>query len=284
MKLSTLTLLLCGAASVGHAATLKDAMTGPWPLLPEGPGGTTFPDDGIFHVDGNWSVNYGGAKPILFLQSLATFTGPNHHLQLTVPSGQYEGSEIASDAAWTFNGTTFPYGTVGTGFGYYQMTVQTAAVGNSANNTGVVNSFFLKGAPCCGPVQEIDFEFLTNETWLTSATGAVHCTITSPGGSISQKVNLPFNPSKAPHRYGLLWTKDGTVKFYADGKLIDTETNPQMVPPANGMTVMANAWTGNPNWGGLPPAGNATATYAFFRYVPNATAIPASAILPDPTR
>ncbi len=192
---------------------------------------------------------------------------------MAVPAGLYEGSEIASDAAWTFDGKTFPYGQVGTGYGYYEVTMKTANVGNSTNNTGVVDSFFLKGAPCC-KTQEVDFEFLTNETWLQTPTGAVHCTLHYPGGTISRKVSLPFNPSAGPHRYGFLWTPDGTVKFYADRQLIDTESNAAMTPPTDGMLIMANAWTGNPNWGGLPPAGDAVATYADFNYWANITHLP----------
>ena len=211
--------------------------------------------------------------------SLASFTAVRlHKLQLTVPARQFAGAEIASDAGWTFDGgKTWPYGHQGYGYGYYEARLKTANVGDSTSNTGVVNSFFLKGAPCCGTVQEIDFEFLTNESWLRTSAGAVHCTISWPGGSISQKVSLPFTPSLGGHTYGLLWTPDGTVKFYADDALVETLHDAGMVSPENGMIIMANAWTGNPNWGGLPPAQDAVATYGHIAYWPNRTSPPVRA-------
>jgi hypothetical protein len=262
-----------------------------WPIVEEG-SGITAPDDGTapnapgMHIDGNWSVNYGGNVFSILLAN-TTFTGRDKnahhdpHIQLTVPATQqgqtHSAAEIASDAGWSFDGKTWPYGQNGYGYGYYQVTMQTADVGNPANNTGVVNSFFLEGVSCCGgPYYEIDFEFLTNESWLETSQGAVHTTLDGGNNaSISQKVNLPFNPSRALHKYGLLITPGGAggdvVKFYADGQLINTLQESEAVMPQYGVTIYANAWTGNPNWGGLPPASDATASYQHLVYYAGAT-------------
>jgi hypothetical protein len=64
------------------------------------------------------------------------------------------------------------------------------------------------------------------------------------------------------------------VQWTADGKVIQTLDN---VALGGDGIIMMNAWTGNPNWGGGPPAQDASVIYDWVKYWPGATAIPADA-------
>jgi beta-glucanase (GH16 family) len=137
-------------------------------------------------------------------------------------------------------------------------------------------SFFWKEVDY-GP-GEIDIEFLTNESWITSATtGKVHYTIhpgwDTYGTAFAQ--DLAFNPSKDFHRYGWLWTPE-KLSYTVDGQVVKTFTNPpaQNLVNTKGGYIMMNAWTGSATWGGGPPTKDATSAYDWVKFYPNATAVP----------
>jgi beta-glucanase (GH16 family) len=144
---------------------------------------------------------------------------------------------------------------------------------------GVVSFFWMQAggtlnARSYGPA-EFDIEFLLNESWLTStSSGAVHYTTHPSGASYAQA--LPFNPSRGYHRYGFLWVP-GSLSYTVDGQVVHTVTNSDVaVAPADGGWIMANVWTGNPNWGGGPPATPLTGVYNWIKLWPGATTVPAN--------
>jgi beta-glucanase (GH16 family) len=92
-------------------------------------------------------------------------------------------------------------------------------------------------------------------------------------GNLGGPQSLPFNPSEDFHRYGFLFTPQ-RVQWTADGKVIQTLEN---VALGGDGILMMNAWTGNPNWGGGPPAQDVHAVYDWVKYWPGATGIPADA-------
>ena len=135
---------------------------------------------------------------------------------------------------------------------------------------GVVASFFWVEAPNYGP-REWDIEFLTNESWIsTKNSGKVHLFIHPANATYI--VNLPFNPSLAFHRYGFLWTS-GSISFTVDGHVAHSFTDSSLNTNARGF-VMMNTWTGNPNWGGGPPAQDATTVYDWVHFHPDVSSVP----------
>jgi beta-glucanase (GH16 family) len=100
--------------------------------------------------------------------------------------------------------------------------------------------------------------------------GDVHFTLHPSGTTVDYA--LGFDPCSAFHRYGFLWTP-GSIVFTVDGKSVRTFSEGDLNTSATGF-VMANAWTGNPNWGGGPPTAAAANRYAAFRYVAGATKVP----------
>ena len=237
-----------------EAQTIREPFK-PWP-------GNTSPD-GLFRRDGDW-VGTGGNLLLkadeLFVTS---FNGAgNGFFQLLVPGGQT--AQPYHAAEWASTGGLPDTNTKGYGYGYYETRMQVSST------PGVCASFFWIEAPNYGP-HEWDVEFLTNESWIGSASsGQVHLTLHP---SIATYVlQLPFNPSKGMHRYGFLW-KPGTITFTVDGKAAYSFTNGDLNTTALGF-IMANEWTGNPNWGGGPPAANAVTTYDFVRFGAGLPAIP----------
>lgn len=187
-------------------------------------------------------------------QMLSSYSGATGGvLQLSVTANQLEGGEIQSVGD---NGSSF-------GYGYYEVRMKLT------NVSGCCVSFFWIQSPGYGP-GEIDIEFLTNENdeW-GSTSGTVWYSLHPYGGS--DKHYLPFDPSADFHRYGFLWTPTH-ITFTVDGAAVRTYTD-GIPDPAPGY-IMANAWTGNPNWGGGPPAQRATSTYDWIKFYPDVTVIP----------
>ncbi len=223
--------------------------------------------DGAFLVNGTWiGTGENQITPSLALFTTAdptTFGQPaTGYLTLSIaPGTPLKGSEIQSN--------TLP----GYGYGYYE----TMMAVDPARAAGGVCSFFLIQAG--GTLQnrtygpgEFDIEFLLNESWLSSpSSGTVHLT-THPTGTPKIQ-SLSFNPSLGYHRYGFLWIP-GSLSFTVDGQIVYTTTSSDVAMPANGMWIMANAWSGNTNFGGGPPSSQANCIYNWIKFWPNVSKIP----------
>jgi CubicO group peptidase (beta-lactamase class C family) len=207
--------------------------------------------DGLWRINGPWTGTGGNEMdPTLAVISPTFGQKGGGFISLTSAANQKRGSEIQT--------------LKGYGYGYYETRLQVTSV------PGVCDSFFWIESPNYGP-HEWDIEFLTNESWITSPnSGQVHLTL-HPSNS-TFVLPLGFNPSKGIHRYGFLWTA-GQIVFTVDGKAAHTFTESDLTTSATGF-IMANTWTGNPNWGGGPPTKNATSTYAYVKFAPGATTIP----------
>ena len=250
----------CGLLATVFVAQAVQAQTVHVPFNPW-TGNTS--QSGQFRLDGNW-VGTGGN--LLLLQNdrfVTSFNGETDgFIQLVVPGGQTAAPYKAAE--WASTGGLSGTNTHGYGYGYYETRMQVSST------PGVCASFFWIEAPNYGP-HEWDIEFLTNESWISSAnSGQVHLTLHPSNATYI--LQLPFNPSKALHRYGFLW-KFGTITFPVDGKAAYTFNNPDLTTTAQGF-IMANEWTGNPNWGGGPPKVDAVTTYDYARFGAGLPAIP----------
>ena len=211
----------------------------------------TSPLNGVLTSDGLWQISgpWIGTDGNLLLPSLAqivpSFDGMSGgFLELSVPANLEEGSEIQSLQTY--------------GYGDYQVRMQITDV------PGVVASFFWIEAPNYGPA-EWDIEFLTNESWIASTdSGIVHFTI-HPSND-TEAFPLSFNPSLAFHTYGFDWTP-GQIVFSVDGTNVFSFTSSDLTTTTTGY-IMANTWTGNPDWGGGPPTQEATTVYDWMEYTP----------------
>jgi|GEM_PF-2354672 len=152
------------------------------------------------------------------------------------------------------------------GYGYYECRMKAADVGSADNNTGVCSSFFIQG----NDGFEVDFEFLTNgligsdlpkNNWVNTENEGYVSTALHPGNEVKY-INLGFNPSKDFHVYGILWLKD-KIEWYVDGQCVRTETGNFSY---DGLHIAMNNWTGDTNWGGLPPQDDAVSYYDFVKY------------------
>jgi beta-glucanase (GH16 family) len=223
--------------------------------------------DGLFMINGPWT----GTLENMLLPSLAQFTTADPTTQGQPPTGFLT---LAISPGTPLQGSEFTSnGLPGYGYGYYEarMLVDPTQV------PGGVIAFFLIQAGgtisnrTYGP-GEFDFEFLLNESWLTSnGTGAVHLTTHPSGVSVSQP--LSFNPSKGYHRYGFLWVPRA-LSFVVDGQIVRTVTNSDVVLPADGMWIFGNATSGRATWGGGPPTKPVTGVYDYIKFYPNVTSVP----------
>lgn len=219
---------------------------------PAGSGNTS--PDGVWRIAGPWTGTGGN-----FLDpALAEVSGGQ--LSLTVAAGEMRGSEIQTLPTY--------------GYGYYETSMRVSSV------PGVVNSFFVISEGYDSSTIEIDVEFLTNESWINSNVGRVHFVL-HPSGE-QRIVDLPFNPAHDFHRYGFLW-EPGMISYTVDGEIVATNADPASdIGPDPAVYIMMNAWTGNPNWGGGPPAQDATATYEWVRHYAGATEVISDGTAPDP--
>lgn len=166
---------------------------------------------------------------------------------LTVPANVKEGAEIQT--------VTTP----GYGYGFYAARMFVSPV------SGSVASIFWIAAPNYGP-QEWDIEFLTNEP----VHNKVHFTLHPSNATFIY--TLPFNWDSGYHDYGFLWTP-GQIIFTVDRQPVHTMTGSELTTSVKGF-IMANVWTGNPNWGGGPPTSPATTCYSYIRFWDGVTTIP----------
>lgn len=209
----------------------------------------------MWRINGPW-VGTGGNE---LLPSNARFftdypgSETGNVLALSVQPNVLQGAEIQSLPVNRF------------GYGYYEVRMKVTPV------SGVVASFFYIQAPDYGP-QEIDIEFLTNEKDFASNASHVHFTVHPSNQTFDQP--LAFDPTTHFHRYGFLWTA-GTVVYTVDGVAVHTFSDPSLIrtPDTQGF-IMANTWTGNPNWGGGPSTQVATTFYDWIKIWPHVRSIP----------
>jgi hypothetical protein len=222
------------------------------------------PTDGTFKVDGNYCVPYGGAQPVCLELGNAAITPAakgNGTITLTVPAGKYQGAEIMTNAGWTpTQGSPPPFGPSSYGYGYYETRMKPSCV------QGEISSFFWVEAPGYGP-HEWDVEF-PNPPGHTFSD--VHFTLHPSNSTVDY--HLGFNPCLGYHSYGFLWTP-GHITFTVDRVGVQTFNESDLVTTATGF-IMANAWTGNPNWGGGPAKSDAVNSYKWIGYLAGATTIP----------
>lgn len=205
--------------------------------------------DGLFQIAGKWTGTGGN----LLDPANAVIAGGQ--LKLSVSAGVKTGAEIQSLPGK--NG--FPQLGPGWGYGYYEARMKVTPV------SGTVASIFWVEAPNYGP-HEWDVEFLTDESPRTK----VH--FTRHPSNATFIYDLGFDWSAAFHRYGFLWTP-GRLDFTVDRVIVHTMTDPEMGTGAKGF-LMANVWTGNPNWGGGPPTSKTTTAYEGISFKAGATSIP----------
>jgi len=243
-------------ATTAVTPTMAEVWLKPFAVSPSNPNSYGELTDDNFKIDGNYCVPYGGAKPVCLENANVSFgasKNPAHGtMTLTVPAGQYAGGEVATGAGWLPAGSTPPFGPSPYGYGYYETRMQPSCV------QGEISSFFWIEAPKYGP-HEWDVEF-PNPPGHTFTD--VHWTIHPSGKTVD--FQLGFNPCEATHRYGFLWVP-GSITFTVDGQSKYTFTDPTLTTTATGF-VMMNAWDGNPNWGGGPPAADAVNYYEWVRF------------------
>jgi beta-glucanase (GH16 family) len=204
----------------------------------------TISPDGIWRLNGVWVGTYGNTMDPAHTKMTWDYgTSTSGFLSLSVKANELRGSELQSLTTPGYN------------YGYYEGRMQPSSV------PGVVDSLFWIEQPNWGP-HEIDIEFLTKE--FTSTSGLVHFTL-HPSNQ-TYILTLNFNPSAAMHKYGFLWTP-GEVDYYVDGQFVHGFSDSNMKTSAVGY-IMANTWTGNPNWGGGPPTSNATSVYDWILFYP----------------
>jgi hypothetical protein len=287
MKNVLKTSLFCGTMFISTASfaaslpTFVENFTTPWVYNSHNSAPTSA--DGAMKVDGPWIAtggdyfvpgNVGFSKnsqklPVLTMTVPAGKPGPN---------GTYEGAEIISVPGTSNNGTTSPYRA-----GYYEVSMQSSCVGSSRTSppTGSVSAFFTIGVGYISP--EIDVEILGSDNAdLSSNNGIVHLTIhDAKGGTSTDALQLPFNPCRGEHRYGYLWSANGNIQYTIDGKAklsngkpVTSYTDPAMAPPADGVYIMANAWTGTSTWGGVGVPTAAITQYRWIKYGAHSTSVP----------
>src|SRR5215210_539930 len=201
----------------------------------------TISPDGLWRINGVW---YGtGNNEFDPARATLTSTYPGEtstgflNLTITPSTNPLEGGEIQSLKEY--------------GYGYYEVRMMPSDV------SGGVASFFLVDFD--SPWHEFDIEFLLNTN--------NQVTFSNYGGAGTTYYNLGFDPTADFHAYGILW-EPGKVTNFVDGVAVHSETNAYFVSDADGMNIMMNAWSGNPNFGGGPPAVNSTSVYDWVHYTP----------------
>jgi beta-glucanase (GH16 family) len=214
----------------------------------DGWNGTTSPD-GIWRIAGVWTGTGNNTLEPGNGTFMSSYGGAAGVLLLTSRANSMRGGEIQTLPTY--------------GYGYYETSMRVSST------PGVCDSFFWMEENYGS--HEWDVEFLTNESWISSAnSGQVHLTL-HPSEK-AYVLSLPFNPSKDFHRYGFLW-KPGTIDFTVDGKVLHSFADGSLNTTVQGY-IMMNSWTGNPNWGGGPPTQDAVTAYDWVKYYANASAIP----------
>jgi hypothetical protein len=212
--------------------------------------GSTSPD-GVWRLAGPWAGTGGNQFDLSRELLSSTFDGASGgYLSLISKASTLNGGEIQTIT------------TPGYGYGYYEVRMKVTEV------PGVCASFFWIEAPSYGP-HEWDYEFLTNESWITSANSGRVWICRHPGDC--PVIDLAFNPSKGFHRYGFLW-QAGKMDYTVDGQVAHSVTDSNLTTTAKGF-IMMNSWTGNASWGGGPPTQDATTVYDWVKFYDGATEV-----------
>ena len=201
--------------------------------------------DGIWRKAGVWFGT--GNNELDPARAVLTSTYPGEtstgflNLTITPSTNPLQGAEIQTLTEY--------------GYGYYEVRMKPSDV------SGGVASFFLVNFDAVW--KEFDIEFLLNHQ--------NEVTFSNYNGAGTTYYHLPFDPTAAFHTYGILWTPGptagtATVTNYVDGVAVHSETDPDFVSDSDGMTVMMNTWSGNPNFGGGPPAQNSTTVYDWVHF------------------
>lgn len=221
--------------------------------------GNTSPD-GIWQKSGIWTGTGGNVLDPANITFTSNYSGQSSSgfMYLKSKANVLNGAEIR----------TFPSKYK---YGYYESRIKVTGVGDPVNNKGVCASFFIWDD--ANGNFELDHEFLTNESWITSSnSGKVWFSYHLPDGTgVSHAHNLSFNPKNDFHRYGILW-QPGRVDWTIDGQIVYSVENAQFTNNNEGY-IMMNSWTGNVNWGGNAPAQDATTVYDWVKFYPNATSV-----------
>lgn len=145
------------------------------------------------------------------------------------------------------------------GYGRYEVIMR------PARGSGLVSSFFTYTGPPFGyPHDEIDIEFLGNDTSKAQFNVFVNGEALNP-----PLVSLGFDASQAYNLYAFEWTQD-EVRWYVNDRLVFTVTENDWRIPAYPGKIMVNLWTGKPKlfaWHGRPNFANGvTAEYKCISY------------------
>jgi beta-glucanase (GH16 family) len=175
------------------------------------------------HDNGFWSVADGWTNGLPFLsgwcQDQVSFAEGKMVLTVSdTPCAEerYAGGEYRSNELYSY--------------GYYEVRMR-AATGN-----GVVSSFFTyTGISDGNPHDEIDFEFLGNDT------SKVQLNYWSNGVEHPQIVDLGFDAAAGFHTYAFDWRADG-IRWYVDGELVRSVSSADGNIPSTPGKVMANVW------------------------------------------
>ncbi len=145
------------------------------------------------------------------------------------------------------------------GYGRYEVVMR------PAKGSGLVSSFFTYTGPPFGhPHDEIDIEFLGNDTSM------VQFNVFANGEALNPPlVSLGFDASEAFNLYAFEWTED-EVRWYVNDRHVFTVTDKDWPIPAYPGKIMVNLWTGQPKlfaWHGRPDFANGvTADYKCISY------------------
>ena len=134
------------------------------------------------------------------------------------------------------------------GYGRYEVVMR------PAKGSGLVSSFFTYTGPPFGhPHDEIDIEFLGNDT------SKVQFNVFANGEALNPPlISLGFDASEAFNLYAFEWTEN-EVRWYVNGQHVFTVSDTDWRIPAYPGKIMVNLWTGQPKlfaWHGRPNFAN----------------------------
>ncbi|MEU3281738.1 beta-glucanase [Streptomyces antibioticus] len=105
---------------------------------------------------------------------------------------------------------------------------------------GTVTGFFTYTGPSDGqPWDEIDVEILGKNTTQMQTNYFTHGV-----GGHETVINLGFDASAGFHDYAVEWWNQGTINWFADGRLVHQENGSRGALPTHPMRIMTNIWPG----------------------------------------
>ncbi|MET0423949.1 MAG: glycoside hydrolase family 16 protein [Actinoplanes sp.] len=136
----------------------------------------------------------------------------------------------------------------------------------AVKRAGTVTSFFTYTGPSDGqPWDEIDVEILGQNTTQMQTNY-----FTDGVGGHESIINLGFDAATGYHDYAIEWWNQGTINWFADGRLVHQENGSRGPLPTRPQRIMMNLWPGIGVDGWLGPFSYPgtplTATYESARY------------------